>query len=387
MGRDAGGGEAEGTPSGPIERLKVLKHAHEKGLITTGEYQMHKQRALHWSFVRPADSRTTPTSTEKGQSAGGGIESAAIASPGVPLEVIAPLVDALHRVAAGLEALSDVKLTDNELDDSNAADEGAATSTMVVLNANDGDTEQLGRALDAMGPEATQRRAPNAVMTARARGVLPSECKVGRAEHASETAPTNNRRKQPERKFAFDRHGRCALSSDDTDVPVVPIDPLQVDVRKLMLDDEEEHCAEAQEPRGVGQVPEAASRKNSPSMSQGALEHLRAEDRGAVFNLHKGCPQAPLRPDCVPEALLEDQRPDIQQECAEARDQQCEITHVPPALNGRAFHQTPFLHPQFVSDARLPKNLVARRPNMPRRGQHVQLAARISAAEDALRKH
>jgi hypothetical protein len=229
-----------------MERLRFLQRAHREGLITTDEYQLHKQRVLHFSSARHGaaisyaeDSENqfdaTVSSVHSDETVKGG--HSPLTASVVHAEQLVPLVDALNRL---------VSLLEGQLGAIPPSDEGGKelgypacnhhdlSSTMIILPAQQADSAQYERAV--LESESSRSRAVSGSSQPLSSPAAALDSTVGMVTDSLDTAPTEKNKKRRGRRFAFDRHGKSAISSDDTDVPTVPIDPLQVDVLKLMLE-------------------------------------------------------------------------------------------------------------------------------------------------------
>lgn len=228
-----------------MERLRFLQRAHGEGLITTEEYQLHKQRVLHFCSARHGNTLScmdsgcqfdgTASAVHNGQTV------KSTASPhtasAARVEQLTPLVDALNRLASLLEAhLHALPPPDDGLSGpgNQPCNESDLSSTMIIIPTQQADSAQYERAV--LESESSRSGIVSGSSRPLSSPAAAPDSTVGISTDSLDTAPTEKNNKRAGRRFAFDRHGKSAISSDDTDVPTVPIDPLQVDVLKLMLD-------------------------------------------------------------------------------------------------------------------------------------------------------
>jgi len=260
---------------GSMERLRFLQQAHREALITTGEYQLHKQRALHTCSARhPA----AVSSEMKGDTQGLALsaykasrKTTKLATPPVKAVVngenIQSLMDALTRVAALLEAQLALGARAGAIAAPGparpASDE--TVSTMMVNGAPSVASGQYERAVDSGGSkEAEHQFIGDTTMM--------------------ETAPTEKKKRAG--RFAFDRQGRGALTVDDSPA-MPPMDPLQLDVRHLMRDEEDDPAEEearaalqqcfpdAEVPREQGELPIFADSERRQDTLLGPAQPVR----------------------------------------------------------------------------------------------------------------
>jgi len=208
--------------SGQMERLRFLQRAHGEGLITTEEYQLHKQRVLHFCSARHGNTLScmdsgcqfdgTASAVHNGQTV------KSTASPhtasAARVEQLTPLVDALNRLASLLEAhLHALPPPDDGLSGpgNQPCNESDLSSTMIIIPTQQADSAQYERAV--LESESSRSGIVSGSSRPLSSPAAAPDSTVGISTDSLDTAPTEKNNKRAGRRFAFDRHGKSAISS------------------------------------------------------------------------------------------------------------------------------------------------------------------------------